>query len=96
MQITEKLIQKSKEAFMMAIEVYNKPSHFNLFCQYFGIKSNAKLCYTYKVSSQPQYSYSLQTIDFIVEEIKKDPESIIRNLKEKLKKNKSTPGAKEF
>lgn len=71
-------------------------SHFNLFCQYFGIKSNAKLCYTYKVSSQPQYSYSLQTIDFIVEEIKKDPENIIQNLKDKLRKNKSTPGAKEF
>lgn len=61
-------------------------SHFNLFCQYFGIKSNAKLCYTYKVSSQPQYSYSLQTIDFIVEEIKKDPENIIQNLKDKLRK----------
>ena len=26
MKITEKLIEKSKEAFMMAIEVYNKPS----------------------------------------------------------------------
>lgn len=47
------------------------------------------------MSSQPQYSYSLQTIDFIVEEIKKDPENIIQNLKNH-KKNKSTPGAKEF
>lgn len=46
--------------------------------------------------SQPQYSYSLQTIDFIVDEIKKDPEHIIQNLKERLQKNKSTPGAKEF
>lgn len=36
--------------------------------------------------SQPQYSYSLQTIDFIIEEIKKDPENIIQNLKTKLKK----------
>lgn len=26
MDITEKLIEKSKEAFMIAIEVYNKPS----------------------------------------------------------------------
>ena len=71
-------------------------SHFRLFCQYFEIKNNPKLCYTYKISSQPQYSYSLQTIDFIVEEIKKDPENIIQNLKEKMQKNKSTPGAKEF
>ena len=61
-------------------------SHFNLFCQYFDIKSNEKLCYTYQISSQPQYSYSLQTIDFIVDEIKKDPENIIQNLKDKLRK----------
>lgn len=70
-------------------------SHFNLFCQHFDIKQNEKLCYAYKVSSHPQYSYSLQTIDFIVDEIKKDPENIIQNLK-KAQKNKSTPGAKEF
>lgn len=67
---------------------------FNLFCKYYGIKENSKLCYAYKVYSQPQYSYSLQTIDFIVDEIKKDPENIILNLKKQ--KNKSTPGAKEF
>ena len=28
--------------------------------------------------------------------IKKDPENIIQNLKERMQKNKSTPGAKEF
>lgn len=70
--------------------------HFNLFCKYYEIKSNPKLCYTIKTFSQPQYSYSLQTIDFIVNEIKKDPENIIKNLKDKIQKNKSTPGAKEF
>lgn len=32
---------------------------------------------------------------YIVDEIKKDPENIIQNLKSK-KKNKLTPGAKEF
>ena len=32
----------------------------------------------------------------IVDEIKKDPENIIQNLKERIQKNKSTPGAKEF
>lgn len=70
--------------------------HFNLFCKYYDIKCNNKLCYTSKMFSQPQYSYSLQTIDFIVDEIKKDPENIIQNLKERMQKNKSTPGAKEF
>lgn len=70
--------------------------HFNLFCKYYDIKNNKKLCYISKMFSQPQYSYSLQTIDFIVDEIKKDPDNIIQNLKEKVQKNKSTPGAKEF
>lgn len=63
--------------------------HFNLFCKYYDIKSNPKLCYTYKVSTQPQYSYSLQAIDFIFEEIKKDPEHIVQNLKDSLKKKES-------
>lgn len=70
--------------------------HFNLFCKYYDIKNNNKLCYISKMFSQPQYSYSIQTIDFIVDEIKKDPENIIQNLKQSLQKNKSTPGAKEF
>ena len=55
--------------------------HFRLFCNHYSIKQNTKLCYISKMFSQPQYSYSLQTIDFIVEEIKKDPENIIQNLK---------------
>ncbi len=61
-------------------------SHFNLFCKYYGIKDNINLCYITKTFSSPQYSYSYATIEFIVNEIKKDPENIIRNLKEKLKK----------
>lgn len=59
---------------------------FNLFCKYYAIKENEKLCYVTKTFSQPQYSYSQQAIDFIVSEIKKDPEHIVQNLKEKLKK----------
>lgn len=60
--------------------------HFGLFCNYYNIKSNPKLCYQYKVGSQPQYSYSLQTIELIVDEIRKNPENIIQDIKEKLKK----------
>lgn len=60
--------------------------HFDLFCKYYSIKENSKLCYVHRVASQPTYSYSIQTIDFIVEEIKKDPENIIQNLKKSVKK----------
>lgn len=65
--------------------------HFTNFCNYFAIKGNPKFCYIHKQYLNPQYSYSQQAIDFIVEEIKKDPENILDNIK-----NKSTPGAKEF
>jgi hypothetical protein len=58
--------------------------HFNLFCKYYGIKDNAKLCYKHELTHT--YGYSIQTIDFIVDEIKKDPENIIQNLKNSLTK----------
>ncbi|MDR3363975.1 MAG: hypothetical protein LBS91_03375 [Clostridiales Family XIII bacterium] len=37
-------------------------------------------------SAQPVYSYSIQAIDFIFDEICKDPENIVANLKERVKK----------
>ncbi len=71
--------------------------HFNLFCKYYGIKENEKWCFIYKANSSPSYSYSLQAIEFILDEIKKDPENILDNIKNYIKtKNKLTPGAKEF
>lgn len=67
--------------------------HFNLFCKYFGLKENDKMCFVYQVSMQPQYSYSQRAVDFIFDEIKKNPERIIDDIKDKIKK--STPGAKD-
>lgn len=55
--------------------------HFNNFCKYFNLKENEKLCYIHTQFSQPQYSYSLQIIEFIIDEIKKDPEKILDNIK---------------
>lgn len=55
--------------------------HFNLFNKRYGIKDNDNYCYAYKVHSNPTYSYSVKVIDFIVDEIRKDPENIIENLK---------------
>lgn len=60
--------------------------HFNLFCEYYGLKSNERYCYVYTQYANKIYSYSIQTIDFIVDELKKDPENIIQNLKKALKK----------
>lgn len=58
--------------------------HFNLFCKYYCLKDNPKYCYTYKMTTNPTYSYSILTIDFIIDEIKKDPDKIIQNLKQLL------------
>lgn len=69
--------------------------HFNNFTTYFGIKENEKMCFTYQVTSFPQYSYSQQAIDFIYEEIKKAPDKILDDIKQKLQIKKSTPGAKD-
>jgi len=60
--------------------------HFSLFCSYFGIKENPKLCFKYGITSQPLYSYSYQTIEFIFDEIVKDSNHILDNMKEKIKK----------
>lgn len=45
--------------------------HFSNFCKYYGLKENEKLCYAHRQFSTPQYTYSQQMIDFIVDEIKK-------------------------
>lgn len=44
------------------------------------------MCFTYQISTQPQYSYSQQAIDFIYDEIKKETSTILDNLKQKLSK----------
>ena len=63
--------------------------HFTLFCQYYNIKENPRFCYIYRLYKSPTYSYSADTIEFIAEEIRKDPENIIAKMKAKLEKEKS-------
>ena len=55
--------------------------HFTNFCKYYGLKENERLCYIHKQFSMPQYSYSQQMIEFIVDEIKKDTYHILDNIK---------------
>ena len=65
----------------LGIDLKFNMNSFVLFCKYYDLKENERYCFIYKAHAQPQYSYSIQTIDFIVDEIKKDPENIIQNLK---------------
>lgn len=59
--------------------------HFDLFCKYYGLKENDKYCFKNTLHAQPVYGYSIHAIEFIVEEIKKDPNNIIRVMKSYLK-----------
>lgn len=60
--------------------------HFGLFSSHFNFKNSERYCYVNRISENPTYSYSIQVIDLIVNEIKKNPDAIIQDLKEKLKK----------
>lgn len=55
--------------------------HFTNFCKHFGIKENERFCYVHRQYSQPQYSYSLQAVEFIFDELRKDPENILNKIK---------------
>lgn len=85
-ELNRKIQKDNIRLLFNSVEVVLNMYHFNLFTSYFGIKENERLCFTYQISTQPQYSYSQQAIDFIYEEIKKSPSTILDDLKEKIAK----------
>lgn len=68
--------------------------HFLNFVEYYNLREQEKFCFHHE--SSDTYTYSQQAVDFIFNEIKKDPENILKNIKNNIQKNKLTPGAKEF
>jgi len=64
--------------------------HFNNFTKRYGIKNQIELCYTDTHNKQKRYYYSQKALDFMVEELCKDPGNILTKLK-----TKKEPGAKE-
>lgn len=60
--------------------------HFNLFVNFYNLKDDDKYCYIHEVNNQKTPTYSQATFELILSEIKKDPENIIQNLKNRLKK----------
>lgn len=68
------------------IDIKINAYHFNLFNKVYGLKENEKYCYIHRIYAQPSYSYSMQAIELIVGEIKKDPEHILEYLKSRTKK----------
>lgn len=60
-----------------------------LFLRYFGLKQDERYCYVHTVGPTT-YSYSMQAVDYIFNEIKKNPETILRDLKERLNKQEKS------
>lgn len=85
-EINNRLARKKIVLMHQGSSVVFTSHHFSLFCKYYGIKEDPKLCYVYTVTKYPTYGYSIQAIDFIVAEIEKDPANIIANLKKWVKK----------
>lgn len=69
-------------------EVQMNAYHFGLFTSYFGMKDNERFCFVNRIDKTPRYYYSIQAIDFIVNEIKKAPNRILDDLKQKCGKKK--------
>lgn len=53
----------------------------NLFIDFYNVKSDPKYAYLHKIGNQNSYTYSEQLVNFIFEEIKKDPQNFVESLK---------------
>ena len=55
--------------------------HFSNIVKYYGIKDIEKFCWKYAVGNTTFFRYSLQALEFIVDEVTKDPDHIFDNIK---------------
>ncbi|GGE26577.1 DUF3644 domain-containing protein [Streptococcus himalayensis] len=53
----------------------------NLVIDFYSIKQDEKWAYCHKIGKLESYTYSQQFVDFIVSEIKKDPQNFVESLK---------------
>ncbi|HGK8406785.1 TPA: DUF3644 domain-containing protein, partial [Streptococcus pyogenes] len=53
----------------------------NLVIDFYNIKSETKFSYCHLIGSTQTYTYSQQFVEFIVNEIKKDPQNFVESLK---------------
>lgn len=61
----------------------------NMFIDFYNIKNDPRYAYKHTIGKQEQFTYSQQFIDFLIDEIKKNPNSFVESLKQR---KKITPG----
>lgn len=54
----------------------------NLIIEFYDVKNNPKFAYKHTIGNQEQYTYSQQFIEFILNEIKKNPDTFVESLKQ--------------
>ena len=80
-KVRERLAKEGIELWYNGNIVKFTSFHFTNFCKYYGLKENERFCYVHKQFTVPHYSYSLQAVEFIFDELKKDPKNILNNIK---------------
>lgn len=80
-----KILFESQSSQQKTTNIFNM-YHFNLIVSYYDLKQDEKYCYMHQIGNNSQFTYSNSIINFILEEIKKDPQNLIKNLKEIIKK----------
>lgn len=53
----------------------------SLFIEFYNIKSDSKYAYRHCIGNQTSYTYSQQLVEFIVSQIKRDPNNFVESLK---------------
>ena len=87
-EINKRLQRSGIRMLFRGEEVQMNTYHFGLFTSYYGMKENERFCFVNRIDKIPRYYYSIQAIDFIVDEIKKAPDRILDDLKQKCSKKK--------
>lgn len=59
---------------------------FQLFLKFYELKTNERYTYRHVIGNMVSYSYSFPTIEFIVNEVRKDPKHVVKNVKREMKK----------
>lgn len=58
----------------------------NLIIEFYSIKQNPQYAYEHVIGKSHSYTYSQQFVEFIIQEIKKNPQHFVESLKKKCKK----------
>ncbi|OFQ97017.1 hypothetical protein HMPREF2909_00840 [Alloscardovia sp. HMSC034E08] len=70
--------------------------HFGLICKVYNIKNQSKYAWDKSVANEEKksYLYSESVVDFVYEIISKNPDTIVKSLRDKTKINETYPRSK--